>query len=108
MATSRKAQQQAPITEKAFQAQIVDAATRLGWHCFHVYDSRRSSTGFPDLELIRGATMLRLEVKSEKGIVKAPQQAYVDRLNQVKYVVADVVRPSHWDEVLDTLKRAAR
>lgn len=94
--------------EKDYQQQIVDAANRLGWHVFHVYDSRRSSAGFPDLELIRGATMLRLEVKSEKGIVEPPQQAYIDRLNQVKYVVADVVRPSHWDEVLDTLKRAAR
>ncbi len=108
MAARPKPQQQAPISEKAFQAQIVDAATRLGWHVFHVYDSRRSSTGFPDLELIRGATMLRLEVKAEKGVVSADQQAYIDRLNQVKYVVADVVRPSHWDEVLDTLKRAAR
>ncbi|KKL07928.1 hypothetical protein LCGC14_2581080 [marine sediment metagenome] len=108
MAAKRKAQQQAPISEKAFQAQIVDAARALSWYVFHVYDSRRSSTGFPDLELIRGATMLRLEVKTEDGVVADEQQAYIDRLNQVKYVVADVVRPSHWDEVLDTLKRAAR
>ncbi len=94
--------------EKDYQAQIVEAAELEGWHVFHVYDSRRSAPGNPDLELIRGATMLRLEVKSEKGKVKLPQQAYIDRLNQVKYVVADVVRPSHWDQVLDTLKRAAR
>jgi predicted type IV restriction endonuclease len=94
--------------EADFQEQVVDLAESLGWKVWHDQDSRRNRAGLPDLELLRGATMLRLELKTEKGIVSDAQEAYINRLKLVRFVVADVVRPSHWDELVDVLRRAKR
>ena len=108
--TRRTVAQRDPIlkSEAAFQAQVVELAEALGWHAYHTHDSRRSNPGCPDLELLRGATMLRLELKTEKGAVSDAQQAYIDRLKQIKFVYADVVRPSHWEQLVGALKGAAR
>jgi hypothetical protein len=95
-------------SEADFQAQIVELAESLGWKVWHDQDSRCNRAGLPDLELLRGATMLRLELKTEKGIVSGAQEAYIARLKLVRFVVADVVRPSHWDELVDVLRRAKR
>ncbi len=94
--------------EADFQQQIVELAESLGWAVWHDNDARRNRAGFPDLELLRGATMLRLEVKTAKGIVSDAQQAYIDRLNLVKFVTAAVVRPCNFEALTDTLRRAAR
>lgn len=94
--------------EADFQAQVVELAETLGWACWHDNDSRRNRAGLPDLELLRGATMLRLELKTEKGIVSPAQEAYIDRLKQIKFVYAAVCRPRHWDEIAETLRGAAR
>jgi hypothetical protein len=96
------------LSEADWQAQIVELAEPLGWHVWHDNDSRRNRAGLPDLELLRGATMLRLELKTDKGTVSDAQQAYIDRLKQVKFVYAAVARPRHWDEIAETLKGAAR
>ena len=108
MATKRKAAQQAPITEKAFQQDILDSARKLGWLCFHTFDSRRSEPGFPDIIAIRGATMLCLEVKDEDGEPSSAQEEWLARFQQVKYVEASLVRPEHRDQVNDVLNRALR
>lgn len=96
------------VPEADFQAQVIELAESLGWACWHDNDSRRNRAGLPDLELLRGATMLRLELKTEKGIVSLAQQAYIDRLNLVRFVMADIVRPQHLDQLVDTLRRAVR
>lgn len=41
------------ISEKEFQAQVLDLARLTGWLCYHPHDSRRSAPGFPDLVLVR-------------------------------------------------------
>ncbi len=94
--------------EADFQKQVIELAESLGWHVRHNADSRRTQAGEPDLELLRGATMLRLELKTEKGIVTPAQAAYIARLRLVRFVEADVVRPHHLDQLADTLRRAAR
>ncbi len=95
-------------TEAEFQAAVVELAESLGWKVWHDNDSRRNRAGLPDLELLRGASMLRLELKTEKGKVSGAQEAYINRLNQVRFVVADVVRPSQWDQLVDILQGAKR
>ena len=40
------------MTEKEFQAQIVDLVGILGGMVYHTYDSRRSAQGFPDLTIV--------------------------------------------------------
>jgi hypothetical protein len=91
-----------------FQAKILKLAKATGWLCYHTYDSRRSKPGFPDLVLVRGASMLFLEVKSEDGKAKPEQEAWIARLKQVKFVSAAICRPQNWDEIAEMLKGAAR
>lgn len=41
------------LTEKAFQAQVVELGLLLGWRLqYHTFDSRRSAAGFPDLVMV--------------------------------------------------------
>lgn len=44
------------------------------------YYSKRIGSGFPDLVLVRGVTLLYREVKTEKGVLSADQQTWGDRL----------------------------
>lgn len=94
--------------EAEYQAQIVDLAETLGWACWHDNDSRRNHGGFPDLEMLRGPTMLRLEIKTEDGKVTGAQDAYIARLKKIKFVYADVIRPRHWKQVAEILEGAGR
>ncbi len=95
-------------SEADFQRQVVELAVSLGWTVRHNADSRRTQAGEPDLELLRGATMLRLELKGEKGVVRPAQQFYIDRLKLVKFVHAEIVRPRDFEALKDTLERAVR
>lgn len=55
------------VTEKEWQAQVVELAQTLGWKkAYHVYDSRRSHSGWPDLVLVR-ERILYVELKREGG-----------------------------------------
>ena len=102
----RKAQQQAPITEKAFQAQIVELAELRGFFVYHTHDSRRSQPGFPDLVLIKGTRLVFLEVKSEKGKVSNAQMDWILALQVVSTVHAAVVWPQDWDDIERLLTEA--
>jgi hypothetical protein len=95
-------------SEAQFQRQVIDLAETLGWAVRHNADSRRTQAGEPDLELLRGATMLRWELKTDTGVVKPAQEAYIDRLNLVRFVYASVIRPHDMETIADTLRRAAR
>ena len=96
------------ISERDFQAQIVELARALGWRVYHTRDSQGSAPGFPDLIMIRGATLLAMEVKSAKGKEAPAQQEWIAAFKQVRYVVADFIYPKHWDQVEDTLRRTLR
>ncbi|KKM13922.1 hypothetical protein LCGC14_1711380 [marine sediment metagenome] len=95
--------------EEDYQQQIIDLARTLGWRVYHTYDSRRSAHGFPDLILIRGITLLALEVKSAGAKEPPPEQVgWIGAFKQVRRVHADFVYPEHWDDLKDTLQRALR
>ena len=64
------------MVEKDWQRQVVDLAKTLGYRRpMHIYDSRRSEPGWPDLTLIntRLHRFVLLELKTETGKVSEAQ-----------------------------------
>lgn len=77
-------------------AQVAQAFTLHGWKTYHVYDSRRSAPGFPDLVCAhKRHGVLFIELKGEKGKLTKPQDEWLDVLGPRAYCF----RPSDWDTV---------
>lgn len=82
----------ADLTEKEWQAQVTQLAKQTGWRgAYHTYDSRRSSSGFPDLVLVRDRVVY-LELKREKGKLSPAQRDWIGWLLSAGAEVY-VVRP---------------
>src|SRR6185436_14524371 len=87
------------ITEKQWQAQVVELALHLGWRkIYHTWNSMHSAKGFPDLVMARERCVM-IECKSETGKLKPDQQDWIEALEQAGVEVY-VWRPSHWDEAV--------
>lgn len=96
-------------SEKSFQAQVVALAKLRGWMTWHAFDSRRSTAGVPDLLLVRVARtdtpagptgrVIFAELKTETGVVSAPQRQWLDALAATGKVEAYTWRPSMWTEI---------
>jgi hypothetical protein len=94
--------------EKAWQAEVVDTAVRLGWHrLYHTFDSRRSTPGFPDLVLCRPPRLVFAELKSENGRVTREQWEWRDDLEACGAEFY-LWRPSDRDEVDRVLASRSR
>jgi hypothetical protein len=93
------------MTERQLQDAIIGAAQRLGYLVYHVYDSRRSVPGFPDLVLLKGQKMLVLELKTDKGRVRPEQHVWLQAFMQAG-VTAKIIRPADLDDVLAELQEA--
>lgn len=69
--------------EAKLQEQVIILARALGWELiYHVYDSRRSHPGFPDLVLVHpsaGRTLF-VELKSTKGRLSPAQRLWIEGL----------------------------
>jgi hypothetical protein len=88
-------------TEDQLLGAIRDYARLLGWLCYHVYDSRKSEPGFPDLVLVRGGRLIFAELKKEGGKVTPEQRAWLTELGDVaRYsmgnVAVEIWYPSEW------------
>ena len=81
----------ADLTEKEWQAQVVELARTLGWRHYHTYRSKRSPSGFPDLVLVRDRVVF-LELKREKGKLTDDQKGWLRAL-EAAHAEAYVVRP---------------
>lgn len=93
------------MTEKEWQAQVVQLARLNGWRLiYHTFDSRHSKAGFPDLVLLRPPELLIVELKTDIGKVKADQQEWLDALAACGVETA-VWRPCDFDLVLERLRR---
>ena len=55
------------ITEKDFQATVIDLARSLGWIVGFTHDSRKSEPGEPDLRMVRPPRVIFAELKTVKG-----------------------------------------
>jgi VRR-NUC domain len=85
-------------TEAQFQASVVKYAELMGWRTHHHYDSRRSSTGLPDLLLVRRPRVVWAELKSERGRLTDDQRAWIAELRACGQE-AYIWRPSMWQDV---------
>lgn len=89
------------VSEKEFQAAVVKEAKRMGWLCYHTYDSRKSQAGFPDIVCVRDR-VLWLELKTETGKLSAEQANWIDAL-QAAGQEAGCFRPSDWTRLMEML-----
>ena len=95
------------MAEAPFQEKIIDFCDWLRLLHYHVYDSRRSSSGFPDLVIVGPAGTVFAELKSTSGKVSFAQQEWHTRLNE-SGAIAYIWRPEDWDDVERILKGLAR
>jgi hypothetical protein len=88
------------VTEKALQGAIYDCARRLGYMAYHVWDSRKSTPGFPDLILLRTEPapprLIVAELKTERGRLSAHQEVWLHRFLQIDGVEVYLWKPSQW------------
>ena len=88
--------------EKAFQAEVIKEARRLGWRHYHTYDSRKSAAGFPDLVLVRDRVVW-VELKSATGRLTAAQEEWRDWLLAAGQEW-HLWRPADWPAIVEVLK----
>lgn len=102
------------VSEREFQAQVIELARQWGWHVVHFHDSRRQSggamvgdsdaAGWPDLTLIRERALFR-ELKKVGGKVTPDQERMLERLRHAG-CDAEIWRPTDWDLIHKTLGQA--
>jgi hypothetical protein len=92
------------LPESAFQQQVVDIATRLGYKHFHVHNSRRSDPGWPDIVFAHDGKcrLVFVEFKIEGGKVTPEQTAWHDTLAKCDMEIY-LVYPRHLDEIIEIL-----
>ena len=104
------------LTEKAFQALLVDALETFGWAVQHVYPLQtkhgwRSGTtlsGWPDLVAIRREFVLCIEVKGERTHIEPRQRAVLELMAQLRASRCWVLRPQDdWREIVEWVRRPA-
>jgi hypothetical protein len=91
------------VSEKAWQAQVVELARMLGWLVYHTFNSRRSQAGFPDLTLVRERVVF-VELKAERGKPTAEQAHWLEALEAADAEVY-LWKPSSLEEVGRVLSR---
>lgn len=99
------------ISEAAFQAQVTDLATALGWHFLHVrrsigrrdgkqaWQTTTNIAGWPDIFAWHPRHgFAALELKSQRGRATPEQLLVLDQLDAAGAAVL-VARPSDFDAV---------
>lgn len=92
------------VTEKEFQASVLELATMLRWRTYHTLDSRGSAAGFPDLVMVRGPRLVMAELKSERGSLTEAQQAWLDELGAVRSLDTFTWKPTDWPSIEEALR----
>ncbi len=90
------------VTEKQFMQAVTAEAKRLGWKVFHVHDSRRSESGWPDLAMVRERLVLA-ELKTATGQLSAAQQTWIEALQRAD-VEVHIWKPNDFERILEILK----
>lgn len=111
------------VSEKAFQASVLDLADRLKWKTAHFHSTIRhvrekdgsyrtigdkAAAGFPDLVLVRDGRLIFAELKREGAKLSPAQREWADALIGVETVSRTVSwrtwRPSDWPDIEATLR----
>jgi hypothetical protein len=91
------------VTERRWQAQVLQLASAFGWKGYHTWNSQHSAAGFPDLVLVRRPRVVFAELKTNRGLVSDAQQAWLDELAACG-LEAYVWRPGDLEHVVRTLR----
>lgn len=104
-----------PISEQEFQTQVIDLARRFGWRLFHARPGMtkggrwatqmNGDVGFPDLTLVRDDQLIFAELKSDAGTATDQQMEWLQVLDQVEQVDAELWRPHDLETVAELLRR---
>lgn len=94
-------------SEAHFQAFVLQTAALYGWAAYSIHDSRTqhwgTSTGWPDLFLVKDGRALALELKREDGKTTPTQDLWLALLDRVPGIRTAVWRPSQRETVLRIL-----
>jgi len=100
-------------TEADLQAAVMELARRCGWRVAHFRPARTDGgwrtavsgegAGFPDLVMVRGKSLLIVELKSATGRLSAAQGEWVLALGAAGADMR-VWSPDDWPEIETTLK----
>ncbi len=94
-----------PLTEAEWQRIVLRIARQFGWRSYHTLNSWGSAKGFPDLVLVRPPRLVFAELKSDKGVVKPEQEAWLTELG-ASGADTYVWRPEDYEEVVRALSPA--
>ena len=94
--------------EGALLSEIRKVAKPWGWETYHTHDSRKSESGFPDLILCNGVSLLIYELKSNTGQLTKEQAMWLSLLAHTEKVECGVRRPRDWSEIYQRLTRRSR
>jgi hypothetical protein len=98
-------------TERDFQKRVTELARINGWTVYSIPDSRFATlSGYPDLTMWRTSDrrVIFAELKREKGRLRPAQEIILQELRDLApRIKAEIYvwRPSHWQEIISTLKR---
>ena len=101
----RKTTQQ---SEKAFQQQVIDLATLLGWWVWHPYYASRSPKGYPDLTMFRERVMfVELKARDARGRMGKLMPEQVEMAHRCFKAGAEYYHwtPEDWEEIKAVLSR---
>lgn len=96
-----------PVSEEAFQADVIRLAKSLGYLVYHTRNSKRCEPGYPDLCLCGHGRLIFAELKTRTGTVSPEQAAWLEAIRAAG-VPAFVWRPESWDELSRVLTEGSR
>lgn len=83
------------MPEKELMQNVLDMARSLGYWCYHTFDSRRSSPGFPDIIAVKGKRLLALECKRHGKDLTEAQVSWLMKLQDAGFICR-TIRPDDW------------
>jgi hypothetical protein len=99
------------ISERDWQGHVCKIAASFGWKFYHPPDNRpvngriqKVVSGFPDLCLIKGSTMIFAELKRELGVVSPEQHEWAEAIRNCGIHVY-IWRPSDLNQVVEILRK---
>jgi hypothetical protein len=92
------------VTERQWQAIVLELAGYYRWRHFHPYDMRRSDPGWPDLVLCRPPDLVFVELKTDRGRLRTEQVEWLGLLRGCGQEV-HIWRPRDLEAVHERLRR---
>lgn len=92
------------MSEKALQELVRQAAGLGGWWYFHVWNSRNSPSGYPDVTAVRSTRLIFAELKRRGQMPTEAQQRWLEALGQVRTIETYLWTPDDLPAILEVLR----